>query len=88
MSFRRGLDQAIDIEVEEARRLGIRVVLTRGSMNLSVEDGGLPPKGVVQNEDTILADSERLIRRYHEPGPGAMVQIALAPCSPFSVTAR
>ena len=84
--FPAGLDQAIDIEVEEARRLGIRVVLTRGSMNLSVEDGGLPPKGVVQTEDRILADSERLIRAYHQPGPGAMVQIALAPCSPFSVT--
>ena len=84
--FPAGLDQAIDIEVEEARRLGIRVVLTRGSMNLSVEDGGLPPKGVVQREDRILADSERLIRAYHQPGPGAMVQIALAPCSPFSVT--
>jgi 8-oxoguanine deaminase len=84
--FPPGLDEAIDIEVEEARRLGIRVVLTRGSMNLSVEDGGLPPRGVVQSEDRILADSERLIRTYHERGPGAMVQIALAPCSPFSVT--
>jgi 8-oxoguanine deaminase len=84
--FPEGLEDAIDIEVEEARRLGIRTVLTRGSMNLSIEDGGLPPKGVVQAEDRILADSERLIRAHHEPGPGAMVQIALAPCSPFSVT--
>ena len=49
--FPAGLDEAIDLEVEEARRLGIRVVLTRGSMNLSIEDGGLPPKGVVQSED-------------------------------------
>jgi 8-oxoguanine deaminase len=84
--FPAGLEQAIDIEVAAARRLGIRVLLTRGSMNLSQRDGGLPPDSVVQDEDTILADSERLIARYHEPGEGAMVQIALAPCSPFSVT--
>jgi 8-oxoguanine deaminase len=62
------------------------VVLTRGSMNLSQRDGGLPPDSVVQDEDTILADSERLIARYHDASPGAMVQVALAPCSPFSVT--
>jgi 8-oxoguanine deaminase len=84
--FPPGLDQAIDIEVAAARRLGIRVVLTRGSMNRSRRDGGLPPDSIVQDQDTILADSERLIAAYHQPGPGAMVQIALAPCSPFSVT--
>ena len=61
-------------------------MLTRGSMNLSVRDGGLPPDSVVQDEDAILADSERLVAAHHEPGDGAMVQIALAPCSPFSVT--
>ena len=55
-------------------------------MNLSQRDGGLPPDSVVQDEDTILADSERLIARYHDASPGAMVQVALAPCSPFSVT--
>ena len=55
-------------------------------MNRSQRDGGLPPDGVVQDEDTILADSERLIARFHDPSPHAMVQIALAPCSPFSVT--
>jgi 8-oxoguanine deaminase len=84
--FPPGLEHAIDIEVEAARRLGIRVVLTRGSMNRSQRDGGLPPDSVVQDEDTILADSARLIDRYHQPGAHAMVQIALAPCSPFSVT--
>ncbi len=84
--FPAGLDDAIDLEVAAAQRLGIRVVLTRGSMNLSQRDGGLPPDSVVQDEDTILADSERLIARYHDASPGAMVQIALAPCSPFSVT--
>lgn len=86
--FPKGLDQAIDIEIEEARKLGLRAVFTRGSMNLSVKDGGLPPDSVVQDEDTILADSERLISRYHQSGEGAMIQIALAPCSPFSVTGR
>jgi len=84
--FPEGLEDAIDIEVSEAQELGMRVVLTRGSMNLSEEDGGLPPKSVVQDEESILADSERLIARHHQPHAGAMVQIALAPCSPFSVT--
>jgi 8-oxoguanine deaminase len=85
--FPAGLDEAIDIEAEEAQALGIRVVLTRGSMSLSRDAGGLPPREVVQREDRILADCERLIARHHDPAPGAMVQIALAPCSPFSVTA-
>jgi 8-oxoguanine deaminase len=84
--FPAGLEDAIDIEVEEAARLGLRVVLTRGSMSLAREDGGLPPREVVQREDAILADCERLIGRYHQRGEGAMLQIALAPCSPFSVT--
>jgi 8-oxoguanine deaminase len=84
--FPAGLEDAIDIETAAAERLGLRVLLTRGSMNLSVRDGGLPPDSVVQDEDTILADSERLIARYHERGEAAMVQVALAPCSPFSVT--
>jgi 8-oxoguanine deaminase len=69
-----------------AKRLGMRVLLTRGSMNRSQRDGGLPPDSIVQDEDTILADSERVVSRYHQTGDGAMVQIALAPCSPFSVT--
>ena len=84
--FPAGLEDAVGIEVAAARRLGIRVLLTRGSMNLSERDGGLPPDSVVQDEDTILADSERVVAQYHERGPDAMVQIALAPCSPFSVT--
>jgi 8-oxoguanine deaminase len=84
--FPAGLEDSIDIEVAAAKRLGLRVLLTRGSMNLSQRDGGLPPDSVVQDEDAILADSERVVARYHEAGPGAMVQIALAPCSPFSVT--
>ena len=84
--FPAGLEDAVGIEVAAAKRLGIRVLLTRGSMNLSERDGGLPPDSVVQDEDTILADSERVVAKHHERGPDAMVQIALAPCSPFSVT--
>ena len=77
---------AVEIAVEEARALGIRVTISRGSMNLSRKDGGLPPDEVVQDEDTILADCERVLGLFHDPKPGSMVQIALAPCSPFSVT--
>jgi 8-oxoguanine deaminase len=84
--FPKGLDDAMDIQVDEARRLGMRMTVTRGSMNLSVKDGGLPPDSVVQDEDEILADCERVIGKYHQSGDGAMIQVALAPCSPFSVT--
>ena len=86
--FPAGLDEAIDIEVDEARKLGMRMTVTRGSMNLSQKDGGLPPDSVVQDEDTILADSERLLSRYHDKSEGASIRVALAPCSPFSVTKR
>ena len=84
--FPAGLDDAMDIQVEEARALGMRMTVTRGSMNLSQKDGGLPPDSVVQDHDTILADCDRVIVKYHERGEGAQIQIALAPCSPFSVT--
>jgi len=84
--FPKGIEDGIDIQVAAAKRLGLRVLLTRGSMNRSQRDGGLPPDSVVQDEDTILADSQRLVARYHEADDGAMIQIALAPCSPFSVT--
>jgi 8-oxoguanine deaminase len=66
--------------------MGARVVLTRGSMSLGEKDGGLPPDGVVQDENVILAECERLIQAHHDAAAGAYVQIALAPCSPFSVT--
>jgi 8-oxoguanine deaminase len=83
-----GLEQAVDIEVEEARALGIRLTVTRGSMNLSRKDGGLPPDSVVQDEDTILADCARVLSLFHDRSDGSMTQVALAPCSPFSVTPR
>ena len=81
-----GLEQAVDLEVEAAREIGIRMTVTRGSMNLSQKDGGLPPDTVVQDEDTILRDSERVLSLFHDRSPGADIQIGLAPCSPFTVT--
>lgn len=84
--FPKGLENATDIQVEAACEMGLRSTITRGSMNLSKKDGGLPPDCVVQDEDVILADCERVIKKYHDAKEGAMVQIALAPCSPFSVT--
>ncbi len=84
--FPDGLDAAMDIQAEEAQRLGMRMTLTRGSMSLSVADGGLPPETIVQDEDTILADCERVLSTYHDPSDGAFLQVALAPCAPFTVS--
>ena len=84
--FPQGMEDAIDIEVEAARSSGMRVTLARGSMSLGKNQGGLPPQNTVQQEDIILRDCERLIQAYHEPQRGSFVQIALAPCSPFSVS--
>ena len=83
-----GLENAVDIEVEEAQALGLRMTVTRGSMNRGQKDGGLPPDTVVQDEQTILADSERVLKLFHDPKPGAQIRIALAPCSPFSIDKR
>jgi len=82
----RGLEHAIDIQVQAANKLGVRAIFTRGSMSLGEDEGGLPPRHTIQTEQTIIDDSERLIAQYHQTGEGAMTQIALAPCSPFSVT--
>lgn len=84
--FPTGLEDALDIQADEATALGMRMTLNRGAMNLSVKDGGLPPDSVVQDADTILADCERVVGKYHDRSEGAMLQVALAPCSPFSVT--
>lgn len=71
-----------------ADELGIRMYASRGSMDLSVKDGGLPPDSVVQTVDEIMQDSARVIERYHDPSYGSMHRVALAPCSPFSVSAE
>ncbi|KIQ84636.1 8-oxoguanine deaminase [Aeromonas sp. L_1B5_3] len=84
--FPRGMEESIDIQVAAVRELGMRAMLTRGSMSLGEDDGGLPPRHTVQGQQQILDDSLRLVRQYHERGAGAQIQIALAPCSPFSVT--
>jgi len=76
----------LDDEILAALEVGVRLQASRGSMSLGESQGGLPPDSVVDTEDAILADSVRLIERYHNPNPGAMTQIVLAPCSPFSVT--
>jgi cytosine/adenosine deaminase-related metal-dependent hydrolase len=86
--FPRGRTGLIEAEVQAARELGVRLVASRGSMDLGVSDGGLPPDELVEDLDAVLADTERLAAELHEPGPGARVQIAVAPCSPFSVTGR
>ena len=74
------------IQFEAAEKLGVRFAPTRGSMSRSRKDGGLPPDSVVQTEDQILEDCERVIREFHDPSPLSMRRIVLAPCSPFSVT--
>lgn len=81
-----GNNALIDAEIRAAQDIGVRFHPTRGSMSLSKKDGGLPPDSVVQTDDEILSESERVIHQYHDRGRYAMVRIALAPCSPFSVT--
>ena len=78
----------IGAQFAAAEELGIRMFASRGSMDLSKKDGGLPPDSVVQTVDEIMKDSARIIEQYHDPRPGSMRQVALAPCSPFSVSAE
>ena len=84
--FPRDAGDLLEVEIGAASSLGMRFHPCRGSMDLGRSDGGLPPDEVVEDRDAILAASESAISRFHDPAPGAMVRIALAPCSPFSVT--
>lgn len=76
----------LDDSIEAAAELGMRFTASRGSMSVGESDGGLPPDVLVEREDAILADTQRLVERFHDPGHGSFVQIAVAPCSPFSVS--
>ena len=76
----------IDDEIRAAQEIGVRFHASRGSMSLGESKGGLPPDSVVENEDFILQDTQRAIETYHDPQPYAMLRVAVAPCSPFSVT--
>ena len=84
--FPAGAGDLLEAQFAAAETLGIRMFASRGSMDLSRKDGGLPPDSVVQTVDEIMRDSARAIETYHDPRPGSMRQVALAPCSPFSVS--
>jgi len=78
----------VDDQVAAAAEVGIRFHVSRGSMSLGESAGGLPPDSVVEDEETILADCERVVAAFHDPSPGAMTRVVLAPCSPFTVSPR
>lgn len=84
----RGVDDLLEVEIEAAHGLGMRFHPCRGSMDLGEADGGLPPDSVVETTEQALERSDEAVRRFHDPAPGAMLRIAIAPCSPFSVTER
>jgi cytosine/adenosine deaminase-related metal-dependent hydrolase len=86
--FPRDSSGIFEAEVQAAREIGVRLVASRGSMDLGVSDGGLPPDELVESVDDVLEETERLHGLFHEPSPGARIQVAVAPCSPFSVTGR
>ncbi len=86
--FPKGHPNLFDAQVQGARATGVRFYGTRGSMSLSRKDGGLPPDSVVQTEEEIMKDYERVVRLYHNTEPFSMLRVALAPCSPFSVTEK
>jgi cytosine/adenosine deaminase-related metal-dependent hydrolase len=86
--FPHGRTGIFDALVESARDLGLRFHPCRGSMSLGESAGGLPPDSVVEDEDAILADTEAVIGRFHDPSRGSMCRVVVAPCSPFSVTPK
>jgi 8-oxoguanine deaminase len=84
--FPEDMSDAVDIEAEEAASLGMRIVLTRGAINLGSSNGGIADERLMQDDDTVLADCERVIAKYHDRSVGALRTVALAPCAPFNVT--
>ena len=76
----------LDDEIDAALDIGVRLHATRGAMSIGESDGGLPPDALVEDEATILEDCLRVIQAHHDPDPGAMIRVAVAPCSPFSVS--
>lgn len=84
--FPTGLEDAVDIENEERAALGMRMTLTRGTINLRAADGAIFYEKMIQDDDTILADCERVLSRFHDPSEGSYRQVALAPCALFLVT--
>src|SRR3954467_9762368 len=84
--FPRGAGALLEVEVRAAESIGLRFHPCRGSMDLGRSDGGLPPDEIVEDRDAVLAACDAAIDRFHDPAPGAMWRVALAPCSPFSVT--
>jgi cytosine/adenosine deaminase-related metal-dependent hydrolase len=86
--FPAGSPGLLEAEIEAAREVGLRFHPCRGSMDLGQSGGGLPPDSIVQDADTVLTETEEAVRRFHNPGHGSMLRVAVAPCSPFSVTER
>ncbi|MGH2400625.1 MAG: amidohydrolase family protein, partial [bacterium] len=86
--FPNGITGVIEAEVEIAREIGLRFHPCRGSMDLGQSAGGLPPDSIVEDSDEILSQTESTVRRLHDPSPGSMLRLAVAPCSPFSATRR
>ena len=84
--FPADMPDAVDIEVEEAEALGMRIALTRGVINQGMKSGGIADERLMQDDEVVLADCERVIARYHDPRPGSFSTVALAPCAPFNVT--
>ncbi|MBX3045579.1 MAG: 8-oxoguanine deaminase [Anaerolineales bacterium] len=76
----------LDDQIEAALQMGLRLQASRGSMTLGESQGGLPPDSVVETDAQVLAESRRLVETYHDPKPGALIQVVLAPCSPFNVS--
>ena len=84
--FPAGAGDLLAAEIESAREVGLRFQPCRGSMDLGQSDGGLPPDSVIQDRDAILSETEDAVARFHDPSPSSLLRIAVAPCSPFSVT--